>query len=376
MDDFNGFIPRLTRGEFYNRMGLFREVDELIDDAYEFDIKLSAAQEDWGHGRDHPWHVSFHGSSFPGDYERACPRAALYKLMNIPRYAVNRRVMHAGEVGKAMEEALVVKLWRAGRLLSPPPWESQWEFENEDAWLVSTTDAVVLKPGSRRPLVAEIKFRYDKEIHEMLRLYRGPHEDHVRQVRCQIGMAHEAEPMTVRRCFNTGRLAIRMPVFNQREEKEEQQEVCPQHGGQECLHEEQLLGIDRGYIYYASRDDATRNREYYFEHDPGFMRKGIEKLELWRKFFDKGVLPQTNFEAKRFAHPFGWKWTYDPCQYCDFGQECRADTKKAIEKGEMLLLEESEAIEAATQVRPDYDYEVARNKVLARWGLTPRQTAV
>lgn len=181
--------------------------------------------------------------------------------------------------------------------------------------------------------------------------------------------------MTVRRCYNTGRLAIKFKQFNQREEKEEEVEVCPQHGHATCLHEEQLLPIDRGYIYYASRDDATRNREFFFEHDPAFMEKGIKQLRLWRELFMAGKLPQTNFEDKRFAHPFGWKWTYEPCQYCDFGQECRADTKAAIKKGEMLDLVESEAIDMAKSVRPEYDYEVARNKVLARWGLTPK-TAV
>lgn len=375
MDEFNGFIPRLSRAELLHRVGLLQEIDPLITEAYEFQAKLDALADDWGHGRAHPWHVSFHGSSFPGDNPMACPRQAIYKLMNVPRYSVDRKVVHAGEVGKAMEEALVVRWWRAGYLLSPPPWESQWEFENQDSWLVATTDAIVLPPGSRRPRVVEVKFRYDREIHEMLRLYRGPDEYHARQVKCQIGMAHEAEPLTVQRCYNTGRLAIKLRVFNQHDEKEEEQEVCPQHEGTECLYEEQLETIDRGWIYYASRDDATRNREFFYEHDPAFMEAGFEKLKLWRQFFEQGVLPQTEFSDKKFSHPFGWRWTYDPCQYCDFGQECRADHKKAVANGGPIKLVDSEAIDMARSVRPDYDYEAVRNRVFKRWGLKPAKTA-
>jgi hypothetical protein len=218
----------------------------------------------------------------------------------------------------------------------------------------------------------EVKFRYDREIEAMLHLYMGPHAGHVNQVKCQIGLAHEAEPMIVRRCYNSGRLAINWTTFDQREEKEVTEEICPQHMGTSCLHEEQLLGIDRGFIYYASRDDATRNREFYFEHDPRFMERGLEKLRLWRQFFEQGILPQTNFEDKRYAHPFSWKWTYDPCRYCDFGEECRVDTKAAIKAGEPIKLEDSDAIDVAKRVRPDYSFEATRNKVLARWGLEPK----
>ena len=64
-----------------------------------------------------------------------------------------------------------------------------------------------------------------------------------------------------------------------------------------------------------------------------------------RSFSD--TLPATNFEDKRFSHPFGWQWTKDeyPCKFCDFGQICREDHRAAVERGTNIALTESAGVE-------------------------------
>jgi hypothetical protein len=46
-----------------------------------------------------------------------------------------------------------------------------------------------------------------------------------------------------------------------------------------------------------------------YEHDPAFMRAGRKMLQQWKDAFLNDVLPQTNYENKRYSHPFNWKWT-------------------------------------------------------------------
>ena len=90
-------------------------------------------------------------------------------------------------------------------------------------------------------------------------------------------------------------------------------------------------------------------------------------LTVWRNFFLEGRLPQTNFKAKRYAHPFGWKWGEEPCKWCDYGDVCRLDMKASLEKGELLTFAESAAVEQAQELRPDYDLDLVQRAVLERW---------
>ena len=359
----------LTRGEFFARVGLIREVEPMTDAAYRFFERLEAEKSDHGAGAAHKWHVSFHGSQFPGDDDKACGRQALYRMLDTPRGMFTRRSRQIMDAGKDIENRLVMTWHTAGVLLTPPPWEKQLEFEDPAHWLTSTVDAIVVPTRSLRPVVAEVKTKYAKDIEDMRRLLRGPDEKHVNQIKCQIGLAHEAGPQTVRRCFNTGRLAVKVGSNGST------QEICAQHRHDQCLEEVTLEPVEYGYIYYVSRDNPVDTWEFYVEHDPEFMRKGREHLAQWREWFDEGVLPHENFVAKRYAHPFGWKWTELPCKWCDFGDACRKDTKAALEKGEPLRLRESEAIVDAIYGRADYDYEAVRAAVYERWGLEPIQPA-
>jgi hypothetical protein len=111
------------------------------------------------------------------------------------------------------------------------------------------------------------------------------------------------------------------------------------------------------------------------EYDPAWYETGVKMLKLWREHFLRGILPQTNFEDKRYSHPFAWTWTRSkkmpesPCQWCDFGAICRLDHKDAVKSGTHVNLADSHAIDDAKAVRKDYEFEDARKAVLARWKL-------
>ena len=119
----------------------------------------------------------------------------------------------------------------------------QTEFEDREHWLTSTVDAIIARPRSTRPVVAEVKNIGADAMNEMMRLLRGPSEEHVRQIKCEIGLAHEHGPWHVMRCINSGRLAINlnhaangnMPVV-----------VCPEHGGTSVLRTRSLSRSSTG----------------------------------------------------------------------------------------------------------------------------------
>lgn len=349
---------------------MLREVEPLTAAAYRFSELLEAELPRQGHQHDAPWHVSFHGSSFPGDDERACPRQAIYTMMDTPRGVFPRRARQRMDAGKDLERQLVRRWWQSGMLLSAPPdAEEQTQFEDPEHWLTCTVDAILIKPRAKRPFVAEVKNIDCDTLDEMMRLIRGPHENYVRQVKCEIGMAHEHGSWDVLRCVNSGRLAIQIAQNGHGNSTHVM--MCPEHGGDKCLEAQTLPAVEHGYLYYTSRNDPDITREFYFEHDPEFMRQGRNRLEITRKYWEEGWLPQTHFEGK---HPFGWNWTTDdsPCKWCNFGPAgsyvCREDHQAAVKTGELLRIEDSLAVEEAQAVRPEYDLDLVRAAVAARWG--------
>lgn len=353
----------LTRAEFYSRIGLFREIDPLTDAAYKFVALLAAEKPRHGHSHEAPWHVAFHGSEFPGDYESACGRRALYTMMDFPRQIPSRWLEQIADAGKGIEDQLVRRWYEAGYLVTAPahlPWVKQTQFSDNEHWLTSTVDAIVCWPRSNDPIVTEVKSKDSDVILAMQRLTRGPDVKHVRQVKTQIGLAHEQGPITKQRCYNTGRFAIEVAegVF-----------VCPQHFHARCLRDVILDPPNRGRLYYVSRDNPIDTFEFMFEYDPDFMKKGRTKLKAWRESFKEDELPQTNFDDKKFSHPFGWQWTKDeyPCKYCDFGAICREDHREAVKHGDKIRISESVGVADAKELREDYDVDLVRMAVERYW---------
>lgn len=355
----------LTRLEFFSRIGLWREIDPLTAAAYDFVERLEREKMDIGAAARDPWHVSFHGSSFPGDDPYACGRAALYRMMGFPRPSAPRWLRQVADAGKDIEDRLCANWYRAGYLLTPPPWERyQKNYEDPETWLTCTVDSQLLHPKANRGVVCEVKSKYARDIEAMLKMCKGPDPKHVFQLKCQIGFSHEEGRRTVRRCFNTGRLAV---LIGERDGRDV--EVCPEHGHARCLHEETLEPIESGFIYYVSRDNPEDTWEFYYEYDADFMEAGRRRLKQWQKHFLDGVLPQTNFDDRRFSHPFGWQWTKPefPCQYCDFGGMCREDHRQAVRNGKIIRLDECFGVGEAKATLVDYDIDLVRAAVLGRW---------
>lgn len=359
-----------SRGEFFSRVGALKEVDPLVEAAYRILNEKEFAQSDQGAAAEDKWHVSFHGSEFPGDDPYACGRHALYRLLDTPRTPFQRRGRQFMDQGKDLEDRLVWAWYYAGHLVSKPPKmpdgsRKQTMFEDPNHWLTSTVDSILVKPRSTSPFVGEVK-NVGKEALEKLRnLAMAPHPKYVRQVKCQIGMAHEYGPITVMRCHNTGAVAI--DVIN----GVNMAKICPLHAHDKCLAEEILEPVNRGYLYYVSRDDADDTFEFMYEYDPNFMRSGRRKLAEWRAAFESDQLPQTEWADKRYSHPFGWRWSLDqyPCKWCSYGDICRDDHDIAKERQAPIALHESAAVEVSERFRPEWSYESVKNAVYDRWGL-------
>jgi hypothetical protein len=320
-------LRRITRKEFLSRLQLTRELEPIVTRAWKEVEQKRAEGENEGHGEH--WHTSFHGSQFPGDRARACPREAMYRMMDFAREPFSRKGRTVMDIGKAMEVTLVEIFHEAGMLLSAPPdAEVQTRYEDPEHWMTATTDAIILPPRWNQPLPIEVKSKDLETIQKMLVGAVGPDDAHVRQCKVEIAITRIM-----------------------------QRELWPG-----------LDLADHGVIYYMSRGDKKGDPKIYtaefrVDYDETFWLEGLKRLKEWREMFLKGELPQTNENVeKRYAHPFGWKWGEQPCVWCDFGKECRIDTKALTTD-----LLQSAGIERTKKVRPDYDPQVVIQRVKDRW---------
>jgi len=313
-------LRKLSRAEFFTRLQLTRTIEPVTVRAYQ-EVEAQRWRDNAGnspHG--HPWHVSFHASQFPGSDPMACARQALYRMMDFPDaepFSRNSRTVM--EAGKAIEVELVRTWHEAGILLSAPPDEKiQTGFELPEAWLTGSVDAIIKPYNWNKPVPVEIKTKYQKDIDEML-LGRGPDASHVSQLKVQLAF-------------------VRMY----------QKDLWPG-----------LDPVTHGFIYYLSRDRPSSTAEFRVDYDPTFFALGVERLKAWKAYFQEDYLPEIK-PSKR--HPMGWKWSYPPCQWCPFKKTCKIDFQERVG-----ALSESRGIERARLVRPNYDAEFARLRVLARW---------
>ena len=319
-------LRKVSRAEFFTRLQITRKLEPITDAAYK-----EVEQNRWQNNLDnephgHPWHVSFHASQFPGDNPMACPRQALYQMMDFPSSdPFTRRSRTVMAAGKAIEEELVRTWHDAGILISAGPDEEiQTGFELPEAWLTGSVDAVIKPPNWNKPLPVEIKTKYHSVIEEMQRGARGPDQNHVSQLKVQLAF-------------------VRL----------NQAKLWPG-----------LDPVTHGYIYYLSRDNPSITAEYRIDLDEEFFRKGVARLMQWKAWFDEGFLPEMNPSKRtsKFGHPHGWRWSYQPCAWCNFRKTCQLDFREGN-----VDLTASIGVERARLVRPDYDPEAARRRVLERW---------
>lgn len=319
-------LRRLTRQELFSRLQLLQVVDPVVSAAYKISGEkiLREQLDDDPHG--HLWHVSFHGSQFPGS-EMSCARQALYRMMDFPpSEPVSRMLRQTADLGKEFEASLV-RAWRmAGMLLSSPDPENQTGFVLPEAWLTSSVDAVILPPGWNKPVPIEVKHRSQSVLEEMRLGKRGPFPEHVNQIKVQIAFI---------------RLYQELGLF------------CSDLGP-----------VTHGYIYYGSRGDPLTTAEFRVDYDRDHFVAGVERLKRFRTYFAEDMLPELN-PGKRstiFGHPNGWRWSKEPCQWCDFKKTCQLDFREGTTQ-----LSNSIGIDRAKKIRSDYDAESARLRVRAFW---------
>lgn len=318
-------LSKLSRAEFFARTQAVRTLEPLIARAYHA-VEVQRVRDDHGsspHGT--PWHTSFHASQFPGDNPKACGRQALYRLMNFPGEPFSRRSRVLMAQGKAIEEDLVQTFFEDGQLLSAPPdAEHQTGFEYPEVWLTGSVDCVIRPPNWNKPVPVEIKTK-DRETVLEMQAGRGPDEAHIFQLKVQLALVR---------------------IF--------QHDLWPG-----------LDPVTHGYVYYVSRGDKKGEREvvtaeFRVDYDQRFFEIGVARLVEWKLAFEQDVLIAGKADERH--HPMGWKWSYPPCQWCDFKKTCKLDFQEKVS-----ALTDSRGVDRARLVRPDYDPQLMRNRVLARW---------
>lgn len=321
-------LRKLSRKEMLTRLQVIRKLDPMTAQVWKAveEKRWRDQLDDDPHG--HPWHVSFHASQFPGDNPKACPRQGLYRMMDFPRAEPTSRWLRStAEAGKAIELMLVQIYNEAGMLLSAAPDEEiQTGFEIPEVWLTGSVDCVIQWPDTNLPVPIEIKTKYQRVIDSMKLGKTGPDDNHVFQIKVQLALVRH-EQLT---------------------------------GGQWA----DLDPVTHGYIYYHSRDEPSDTAEFRVDLDMRFFEMGIEQLKEWKAMFERGELPELDpgKRTSKFGHPNGWRWSYQPCQFCSFKKTCQLDFREGVTR-----LEDSVGINRARLVRPDYDPDKARQRVKDRW---------
>lgn len=326
-------LRRLTRAELFTRLQITRSIEPITNTAYkEVEEQIWRQNlDDAPHGQS--WHLSFHGSQFPGDDPMACPRQSLYRMMNFPSEGpISRKLRMTSSQGKAIESELVATWDAADILISSSDPDQQTQFEYPDAWLTSSVDAVLKPDGWNKPLPVEVKNRSAKVIDEMQH-GRGPFPEHISQIKVQIAFIRLYQEMG--------------------------------------LLWSDLEPVTHGLLYYVSRDMPTDTAEFRVDYDRNFFVEGIERLKRWRAYFEEGLLPELNpgKRSSRFGHPNGWKWSYEPCATCAFKKVCQLDFREGRDQ-----LRDSIGVDIAQKIRPDYDAEATILRVRARWQEKDRDT--
>ena len=129
-----------------------------------------------------------------------------------------------------------------------------------------------------------------------------------------------------------------------------------------CIKNHERMGWDKlglkpaigGVIYYVSREDPRNTYEFYVEADELLIASANAKLMTWREDFNLDNLP---------PRPKEWKWTEEPCKWCVFKKNvCKPDYQQGIVK-----LSESNGVEFAKTIRPNYNVEDIQRRVNERW---------
>jgi hypothetical protein len=301
-------------------------IDDVVEKAYEF-----IEHREWlrpfksPHGR--PWHTSFHASSFPGGVdEKRCGRKALYELMNIPGEPFSPRGRAVMEIGNAVESQIAYRLGHYGITLagSVPinegdPWR-QLGLSDRERWLTGSIDLTLdlrwTRQGWDRVTPVDIKSKDEKKIREMRMGMRGPDQSHIGQV---MSYSH----------------------------------LCRVWHSEMGWEQMGLRPAEGGILYYSNRASPRDTYEFWVPWDQEYVDAGLRRLEQWRDSFTEMKLPPRDKK---------WRWTEEPCKWCDFKKACKADVKADVQD-----LSQSCTVTIARSKNPGYDPQEAVREVVGAW---------
>lgn len=397
-------IKPLGRFEFLALNGLISLMEPDTEELMQSRARKQLVDDEYDSPHSRPWHVSFHASEMPGDSSSACERYFLYRLMNIPGAdPMPPWVTTCGTLGKAGELDIADAWYREGKSFSVPEqptdrstleWMrhkglepedlNQLGFASPEVWMTASTDLPVLKRGWCKPYIVEVKSKADEVLEEMLHgarakdgsfRLRGPDPQHANQLRASIGLAHEHDwgRVTVcRSCWGIVAADVFYALFGEivnpaawLASVEDNLRFCP-FCGVESLDDYLTFVLeppDSGEIYYWSRSWPRKTRSFYYEHDQAFLDAGREVFARVRDNFILGKLP---------PRPDHFQWSIGPCGQCRFKRSCRLDEGVEPRKRKATLpivtrLEDSNAIAHVTNMRPAYDYQATRTRVIEEW---------
>lgn len=302
-----------TREELFRAVGVIKDGPEL--DKW---TKQAYTEEEEKRWRENSYFTSsFHASSYPGS-DKSCGRQALYKLMNFPEEKpISDKGIGIMGMGKAVEEQIVERWAKLGILLGPN-YPEQLKIEEENLWLSGYLDAPLdIRPDWPSVLPVEIKSKSNKVIEYMKVGGQSYDEKHYFQLQAYLFWC-------IKNHYKMGWDKLG------------------------------LLPADAGIIYYVSREDPRNTHEFFVEADGGLMAEANGRLAAWKEHFQNDTLP---------ARPKDWKWTEDPCNWCPFKKfVCKPDTK-----GGIVNLSESNGVEFARQLNPEYNIKQIKRRVEERW---------
>lgn len=341
----------MSRSQLWGELNNVTIFESALLEAYEFDEKKRWKEEIQNpHGRN--WHLSFHGSKYPGEDDLTCGRAQVYELLDpYPEKALEPRVRMLFDQGLDIEHRFVERLSRHGILLSNDVTgddKYQTGFEDSDIWLTGSPDAIILPRFSKKSVVGEIKTTSLEKV-EAMKADPGnvpmSHDKYMRQLKTYICRAHDMP-------FNPSVMVCRISGTIMKDF------ICNHKHTGEC--DPVLVSVqppDEGTLIYAPREEPLNTVSYYASYDPDFYQSGSEKLAEWKSYFLKDEIPPHPLEGQSA------KWSVDPCKWCNWKKPfCKQDYKDKVKS-----LSKSNLIKHNQSIRPNYDFNKTRKAVLEFW---------
>lgn len=301
-----------THTEMIQMLGLQKLLDPILEQAY-----VKELEEHFRSG-DFEWGSSFHGSSFPYGKAPSCARDALYGMMGYPAEPISSHGAAIMSAGKSIELEILRLLHSSGTLLHPHNDHSdddQWHLVDEEHWLVGHVDAIIVPPRWTEALPVEVKSKDHDKVLAMRNGVQGPDPWHIAQLMCYIHL------------FRQNWESMRFP--------------------------EELGRPTMGILLYVSRNRPRTTHEFVIQYDEEGAKEAMSKIAKMRDAFLADRLPPRD--------P-AWKWTEDPCGWCERKKFCKKDVKEGVDS-----LSASNGREKAVEIYGAYDPDEVRKAVIDRW---------